>query len=190
MKMRTDVPADAVRSSSVVAITTEWLGRLAAIIAIVLFVFVMMAIHKGKVVQTSAKEIVQDFHSANNYFASRADFDAATRAKEELQRLAGVLNQLNDATANDVTDLAATLPDVNRLLAAGKGDVNIAGQLQTVAKTLQGSAGSLHQIANGAEASVSSVNDLVASAIDLVNQLNAQLAITERKLAPLPATGR
>lgn len=189
MNRRTDIPLSAVRSSSLMAITTEWLGRVAAVIAIVLFVFVAMAIGKGLAVQDSARQIVRNFHTTNGYFASRADFSAATKAKQELQQLRAVLSQLNVSTATDVTNLAATMPDVTRLLAAGKGDVNIAGQLLAIGNTLQGSAGSLHQIAGGAYTSVSTVNDLLGSAGDLVGQLNAQLAITEQKLAILPATG-
>jgi hypothetical protein len=189
MTRRTDVPASAVESSGLASIVTEWLGVLAAVIAIVLFVLVGMAIHKGLLVQGSARQIVANFRTTNGYFASRADFNAPTKAKQELQQLRGVLAQLNTATATDVTNLAATMPDVTRLLAAGKGDVSIAGQLLTIGNTLQGSAGSLQQIAVGAYTSVSSVDSLLTSAGSLVNELNAQLAITEQKLALLPATG-
>ncbi|MCQ4079107.1 hypothetical protein NGB36_00360 [Streptomyces sp. RB6PN25] len=172
------------------AITTEWMGKIAAIIAIALFFLVMTAIHKGLLVQSSARSIVQNFHTTNNFFATRADFNDPALAKQELQTLAGVLTQLNGTTVQDVNDLAATLPNVARLLDAGKGDVDIAKQMQGVAGTLQGSASSLHRIAGGAEGSVSTVNNSLAAAINLVGQLNAQLAITEQKLSVLPATGR
>lgn len=190
MHRRTDVPASAIQSSSLMSITTEWLGRIAALFAIALFILVLMTVNKGLLVQGSARQIVQNFHTTNNYFATRADFAAATKAKQELQRLQSVLTQLNGSAAVDVTNLAATEPDVSRLLAAGKGDVSIAGQLLAIGNTLQDSAGSLNQIAGGAYTSVSDVNNLLSSSIESVNQLNGQLAITERKLALLPATGR
>lgn len=190
MRKRTDVPEEALRSSSGVAIATDWAGRLAAVVSIVLFVLVMMAVQKGLAVQQSARQVVQDFHTANDFFAERADFEAAAKAKEQLQRLSGVLGRLNGAAATDVDALAATLPDVADLVAAGRGDVAVAEQLRGVATTLQGSAGSLNQIATDARTSVSQVNSDVAKAIDLVSELNAQLAVTERKLSLLPSTGR
>ncbi|MEB3371355.1 hypothetical protein [Saccharopolyspora mangrovi] len=190
MERRTDIPAEAVRSSSATAIITEWTGRVAAMISIVLFVLVMFTVQKGLAVQHSAQQVVHNFHTANDYFSSRADFAAAAQAKNHLQRLYGVLSRLNETTEKDVNALSATLPDVARLLEAGRGDVALAQDLRAVADMLQQSAGSLNSIARDAHMSVSQVNSDLSTAVDLVGKLNAQLATMEQKLALLPSTGR
>ncbi|HSV64514.1 MAG TPA: hypothetical protein VLJ59_01230 [Mycobacteriales bacterium] len=177
-------------SSSGFAVATEWLGRIAALLSVVLFVLVVLTIGKGLTMQKSAKQIVQDFHTTNGYFASRADLTDVAKVKNQLQVLTGVLAELNRSANVDVTYLAATIPDVQRLLAAGRGDVNIAYQLRGVASTLQQSAASIHNVAANARGTVAAVDTELARAITLVGQLNAQLAITERKLALLPSIGR
>lgn len=177
----------AVPATTGFSVATEWFGRLAAVIAAVLFVLVLMAIHKGMLVQDSARTIVNNFRDTNQMFTDRADLTAPATARKQLDELKGILTDLNSATAADVDHLAALLPNASALLAAGEGDTAIAGQLETVANTLSGSAASLHQISSEADTTVSDVNAQLSQALDLVNQLNAELSRTTDKLAPLPA---
>ncbi|ROZ52957.1 hypothetical protein EEB12_29510 [Rhodococcus sp. WS1] len=188
---RLDLPSNtrATASSSGYAIVTEWLGRLAAVLAVILFGLVLAAIHKGELVQDSARTIVDNFRLTNDYFSQRADLTAPATARKQLDELATVLADLNTATAADVDHLAALLPDARALLAAGQGDAEIAGQLETVATTLQGSAASLHQISADANTTVSDVNEELTTAIELVNALNAELTRTTNKLALIPEQG-
>lgn len=186
LPQRMDVPDAAGFGSTGFAIVTEWFGRLAAVVAFLLFVLVLMSIHKGKLVQDSARTVVDNFRLTNEYFTQRADMTAPAKARQQLDELADVLAQLNSVTASDVDLLAALLPDARALLAAGQGDTAIATQLATVANTLQGSAASLHQISTDANSTVTDVNNELTTAIDLVNQLNAELLRTANKLALIP----
>lgn len=186
---RTDVSPVFLAGSTGWAVATEWLGRLAGAVAVALFVMVLGTIHKGLLVQDSAEEIVGNFRTTNDFFADRADLTAPRKARQQLQELQVVLTSLNEATATDVRLLAATLPNVARLLAAGKGDVRIAHQLNSIAATLKGSAGELHNIAGEANTTVSSVDRLMAQVLRQVRLLNKELARTARKLTPIPATG-
>lgn len=184
---RDDIPAHTIAGSSKTAIGLEYIAKVAALLAVALLVLVVISINRGREVQTSAKGIVADFHTANNFFTDRADFQAPTTAREELQQLSGVLTQLNGATETDVNMLAATVPDVQRLLNAGRGDVDIANQLNGVAATLKNAGQSLNGISNQADDTVSAVNGQVGAANGNVGQLNAVLAQIDHKLAVLPA---
>jgi methyl-accepting chemotaxis protein len=183
---RNDIPANTIPGSSRAAITVEWVGRLAAVAAIILFTLVMVTIHRGKVVQHSAKAVVHDFHVANDFFSHRANFQAPAVAKQELQQLATVLTQLNGTTAADVHELAGTLPDVRRLAAAGSGDVAIAKRMRSMGHDLQGGADDLRTVAVNANSVVGMIDDNMDQAVDAVGQLNDQLARTERKIAVVP----
>ncbi|MCZ4587568.1 hypothetical protein O4328_28435 [Rhodococcus opacus] len=187
LRRRTDVPTSMISTSSGFAVATEWLGRVAAVLAVVLFAMVMMTIHKGLQVQDSARTTVDNFRITNEFFSQRTDMTAPATARAQLDELTGILTQLNSAAAADVDHLAALLPDAQALVAAGQGDTQIAQQLETVATTLQGSAASLHEISTSANTTVSSVDGELSQAIDLVNQLNAELTRTNNKLALVPA---
>ena len=180
-------PIGEMHDSTGFSVTTEWFGRLAAVMAAALFVLVMLAIHKGLLVQHSSRTIVDNFRNTNQMFTDRADLTAPATARKQLDELKGILTDLNVATAADVDHLGGLLPNAGALLAAGQGDTQIAGQLETVAYTLSGSAASLHQISAEANTTVSDVNDQLTQALDLVGQLNAELSRTTDKLAPLPA---
>ena len=171
------------------SIATEWIGRLAAVMAAVLLVLVLMTVHKGLVVHDSAGTIVGNLRQANTYFDERADLSSPARARDKLAELKMLLTQLDTVTSANVDQLAALLPDLQTLVAAGQTDVNIAHELHGVASSLQGAAGSLHSISADADASVASVNDRLLAALDLVDQLNAELQRTTDKLAPVPAQG-
>lgn len=187
MVRRTDIPPERIAGSSRSAIGLEWIARLAAVLAIVLLVLVVFSVQRGRLVQDSAKGVVADFHMANDFFAARADFRAPTTAREQMQQLAVVLRDLEGVTRTDVDLLAATVPDVQRLLEAGRGDVRIAHELDEVATTLQQAGRDLNDISSAADGTVSAVNSEVATADRQVEALNAQLAQIERKLALLPA---
>lgn len=187
LPQRLDVPMTAAPGSTGFAQVTEWMGRLAAALALVLFGLVLITIHKGHLVQDSARTIVDNFRLTNDYFAQRADMTAPATARRQLDELAEVLAKLNTATATDVEHLAALLPNARTLLAAGQGDTAIAGQLRTVAHALQGSAASLHQISAAADSTVSDVDHELTTAIELVHQLNSELTRTTNKLALIPA---
>ncbi|OUS81343.1 hypothetical protein [Rhodococcus sp. NCIMB 12038] len=184
--MTSDVPDTAPRTRY--ATITEWCGRAAAVIAVVLFAMVLLTIHKGLLVQDSARTVVDNFRVTNEFFAQRADLTAPATARRQLDELNGVLAQLNSAAATDVDHLAALLPNAQALVAAGQGDTQIAGELESVATTLQGSAASLHQISADANTTVTAVNDELTRALDLTNQLNAELTRTTNKLALVPAS--
>ncbi len=191
LRHRDDVPVTGAGTVPVatngMARTTEWVGRVAAVLAIALFVLVLICIHKGKLVRDSARTVVDNFTITNSMFDERADLTAPATARAQLDELAVILADLNVATTADVDRLAALLPDAGTLLAAGQGDTAIAVDLEGVASTLQVSAASLARISNGADQTVSAVDGQLVTAIDLVEQLNAQLARTTNKLAILPA---
>ncbi|ROZ88051.1 hypothetical protein EEB19_22630 [Gordonia sp. OPL2] len=155
--------------------------------ALVLFVLVMLAIDKGLAVQDSARQVVNNFHTANDYFDERADLTAPATARRQLEELQGVLTELNRSAAVDVTNLAALVPTMQKLLAAGQGDQQIAATLDGIAASLRESAGSLKSISAKANTAVNGVNEQLVAAIDLVDQLNNELSRTTRKLAPIPA---
>lgn len=188
-RRRPDVPIAAIPGSSGYAVATEWLGRLAAVLAVVLLGMVLATIHKGSQVQNSARTIVDNIRVTNDFFAQRTDLTAPATARKQLDELAGILTQLNTVAATDVDHLSALLPDAQALLAAGQGDTAIAGQLETVATTLQGSAESLHAISANANTTVTAVDTELSTALDLVGQLNAELTRTTNKLALVPETG-
>lgn len=186
---RHDVPHRYVAGATGWSVATEWLGRAAAVIAVVLMVMVLQTISKGLVVQDSADRIVTDFRTANGFFDTRADLSAPKEVRQQLQVLRGVLVKLDDAAAVSVAELGAVLPIVDRLLAAGDGDVRIARELRAIAEVLAGSAGRLRGIASAADGTVSAVDARLAAALRQVELLNAQLERTTRKLAVLPAAG-
>ncbi|MET8249566.1 hypothetical protein ABZV31_37515 [Streptomyces sp. NPDC005202] len=187
MKRRSDIPMSAVPGSTVSALIIEWVGRLAAISAVILLALTLQTLQKGRVVQASADQIVDDFHTANDFFADRANMKAPGVARAKLQELAKTLAALDKATATDVNLLSSTVPDVRRLGAAGKGDVRIAKRLQGTAEILKGAAGDLRIVAVDANHVVGNVDGHMARTVSLVQQLNAQLAEIERKLAAVPA---
>lgn len=188
LRHRPDIPSEeVVEPRNGFTIATEWIGRVAAVVAVVLFVLVMIAIQKGLDVRDSADDIVTNFHTANDYFDQRTDLEAPARARQQLEQLQGVLADLNRTTAADVDELNSLLPDMQALLAAGQGDTQIAKQLEGIATVLKGSAGSLHNIAADADTTVSTVGQRIDQALSLVQQLNNELARTTRKLAPIPA---
>lgn len=187
LRMRPDIDSGEIRGSSGFAVATEWIGRVAAIVAVVLFALVLVTIHKGLAVQHSARQVVDNFHTANDYFDQRADLSAPATARHQLEQLQGVLTDLNKSAAVDVGNLADLVPNMQRLLAAGQGDQQIAVSLQQIAASLKESAGSLRTIATSANSTVSGVNDQLGVAIDLVEELNNELSRTTKKLAPIPA---
>lgn len=187
MRERPDVAFESIPGSSGFSIATEWVGRVCFVMGIVLFVLVMIAVPKGLAVQHSARDIVDNFHTANNYFDERTDLSAPARARAELETLRGVLADLNTAAGVDVGHLANLLPTTEQLLTAGRYDSRVAAALSTIAQSLNASAASLHSIAATAGSTVSAVDDQLAQAIGLVSQLNNELARTTRKLAPIPA---
>ena len=186
-QVRTDLPDDEFPTSTRFAIATEWAGKVAAVLAIVLFVLVLMAIYKGLLVQHTAKTVVTDFRTTNQYFDERADFTAPATARKQLEDLRAVLNDLNAAGARDVQQLNDLLPDARALLVAGQTDSQIAEQLNTVTGSLRTAAGSIHQIAATADTTVGQVATKLDEALRLVRQLNAELTRTTVKLAPIPA---
>ncbi|MFD6160040.1 hypothetical protein ACFWF7_29795 [Nocardia sp. NPDC060256] len=171
------------------SVATEWVGRLAAVLAAVLLALVLVSIQKGLDVQHSSRTIVRNFHDTNSYFTERADLTAPATARRQIEQLKTVLTELNTAAAADANQLADVLPDMRSLLTAGQDDASIANQLQTIAQTLQGAAASIHRIAADANSTVTAVNDQLTAAIGLVDQLNAELGRTARKLAPIPEQG-
>lgn len=187
LRQRPDVLNDTLPGPNGYSIATEAIGRVSVVIAVVLFVLVMVAIDKGIAVQRSARDVVDDFHTTNEYFDTRADLTAPATARRQLEELRTVLTQLNQAAAVDVQHLANLLPTTRDLLAAGQGDTRIAQQLQQIATSLKQSAGSLHTIAGNADVTVGSVDNQLGLAIGLVNELNNELARTTRKLVPIPA---
>ncbi|TQC49653.1 hypothetical protein EEB14_08465 [Rhodococcus sp. WS4] len=184
---RADVPPETVPGSSGYAVATEWLGRLAAVLAVVLFVMVMATIHKGLQVQESARTTVDNFRVTNEFFAQRADLTAPATARAQLDELARILTQLNTTAATAVDHLAALIPDAQSLVAAGQGDAQMAEQLEDVATSLRGSAASLHDISSNANTTVSAVDAELSQAIEVGNQLNAELTRTTNKLGLVPA---
>lgn len=167
---------------------TEWVGRLAAVVSIVLFVLVLMSIHKGLTVQESSRTVVDNFRTTNDFFADRADLTAPATARQQLDELTGILAELNTSGATAVSNLGALLPDASALVAAGEGDSRIAAQLETVATTLQNSAAALNRISTDANGTVTEVDATLSEALGLVEALNSELARTTTKLALVPET--
>ncbi|WP_413768893.1 hypothetical protein [Rhodococcus pyridinivorans] len=186
---RHDLPASVIPGPSGYAVATEWIGRLAAVLAIVLLAMVLATIHKGLQVQNSARTTVANFRTTNDFFAQRADLTAPATARQQLEELSGVLTQLNTAAAADVNHLAALLPDAQALVAAGRSDADIAAQLESVATTLQDSAASLHAISTEANTTVAAVDQELTTALTLVEELNSGLTRTYNKLTLVPEMG-
>ena len=189
--MRTEIDTDKPESGAPGRFTaaTEWVGRITAVVALALLVLVIMAIHKGQVVQQSSRTIVENFTNTNGMFDERADLTAPSTARKQLEELTGILADLNAAAAVDVEHLGSLLPNASVLVDAGRDDAEIAGQLEGVALVLQDSAASLNQISTDADITVSQVDGALDRALTLVAELNAELARTTDKLAPIPATG-
>lgn len=187
MKRRTDIPANDLPGSSWSAIALEYLAKLCAVAAVVLLVLVIVAIHRGREVQASSSGLTADFRTVNGFFADRANFAAPARARQQLQTLTAVLTDLDNTSAGDVELLASTLPDVQRLVQAGQGDVTIAQQLVPVAKTLREAGNGLRDIAKDAAGTTSAADRQVGLAKQQLDELNNQLARIQHKLAPLPA---
>jgi methyl-accepting chemotaxis protein len=164
----------------------KWVARCAAVAAVVLFALVIVAIHRGRVVQATAQELVATLHTNNGYFDNRVDFTMPGRIRDEVRALHTVLDQLDRSTNEDVGLLDATLPDVARLLEAGRGDVQIAQRLTGVAGTLRDAARDLRKITGDADGTVDSVDRRVATAVELVDRLDRELTDIDRKLGVLP----
>lgn len=186
---RTDVYSADLEGGSLNTAFIEWFGRILAALAIFLLILSVITMHRGKVVQRSAKNIVADFHTANDFFATRANFNSPTVVRQELETLSGILTQLNQQTITDVQLLGTTLPSLTALVAAGSTDVSIAQQVTVIGTGLQKNATTLNSIGAQASGVVSSVIQLLNQAQDLVNQLNAQLTAIASKLSIVPATG-
>ncbi|MCG7631454.1 MULTISPECIES: hypothetical protein [Gordonia] len=186
-QVRTDLPDDEFPTSTRFAVATEWAGKVAAVLAALLLLLVLMAIHKGLLVQYTAKSIVTDFRTTNQHFEDRADFSATAGARQRLEDLRAVLDDLNAAAARDVQQLTDLLPDAQALLAAGQTDSQIAQQLRAVTGSLQTAAGAINQIAVTADTTVDQISTKLNEALRLVRQLNAELTRTTVKLAPIPA---
>ena len=191
---RPDAPAaEPTEGASWSEIGLRWTGRLCAATAAVLFAVVLVAIHRERLVHASTTALVATLRHNNGYFDNRVDFTQPDRIRDQVRSLEGVLGQIDLASGEDVTLLAATVPDVARLLEAGKTDLRFAHDLTGVAVTLRGSAQDLLRIAEHANQTVDSTDARVRTALTLVDQLNTQLADLEGKLAVLsiaPGPGR
>lgn len=169
------------------SVATEWLGRAAAVLAAVLLILVVLAIHKGRVVRDSADAIITNFEDTNTLFDERADLTAPETIRHQVAELEDILAKLNTSSQVAEDAVAALIPDVHRLASAGQGDSDIAAQLAPVVATLADSTGSINSIATDANLTVTQIDASLSQAIDLVNQLNAELGRTTTKLAPIPA---
>jgi hypothetical protein len=187
VRRRTDIPAGDLPGSSWSAIALEYLATLCAVAAVVLLALVVVAIHHGRETKLAGQGTTAAFRTLNGFFADRANFAAPARARQQLQTLNTVLTELDDTAAGDVDLLASTLPDVQRLLQAGRGDVTIAQQLVPVANRLREAGNDLHTIAEDADTTASAANRQVVLAKQRLDELNEQLAQIQRKLALLPA---
>jgi len=187
VKRRTDIPAGDLPGSSWSAIALEYLARLCAVAAVVLLALIVVAVHHGREAKLAGAATTAAFRTLNGFFADRANFAAPARARQQLQDLNVVLTDLNSTTAGNVDLLASTLPDVQRLILAGRGDVTIARQLVPVATRLRAAGNDLHKIADDADGTVSAAAGQVVLAKQRLDELNDQLAQIERKLALLPA---
>jgi hypothetical protein len=168
-------------------IALKYLARLCAVAAVVLLVLVVVAIRHGREVKIAGQATTDDFRTLNGYFTDRANFAAPARARQQLQTLNAVLTDLDTTSGGDVDLLASTLPDVQRLIRAGRGDVTIAAQLVPVAKSLREAGTDLHTIAEDADSTASAAGRQVVQAKQRLDELNDQLAAIEHKLALLPA---
>lgn len=185
---RTDVYSGDVPGSGPSTLFIEWFGRVLAFVGIIMLLLAVITMHRGKVVQRSAKAIIADFQTANGFFATRANFNSPTMVKEQLQTLAQILTDLNKQTIIDVELLGRALPALTSLVNAGDRDVKIAEEVKGLGMMLQGVAIRLNSIAADANVTVSSVIALLTRTIDLVGQLNDQLTSIASKLSILPST--
>lgn len=168
------------------AVGLRWIARFAAVSAVVLFALVITAIHRGRMIQATTHDVVATLHTNNGYFDDRVDFTTLSRIRDEVRTLHAVLGDLDRSTSEDVGLLDSTLPDIARLLDAARGDVRIAQRLTGVSATLRDAARDLHGITGDADGTVDSVDRRVATAVDLVDRLDAELTDIDRKLAVLP----
>jgi hypothetical protein len=187
VKRRTDIPAGDLPGSSWSAIALEYLAKLCAVAAVVLLFLVIVAIHHGRETKLAGQGNTAAFRTINGFFADRANFAAPARARHQLQTLNAVLTDLDNTSAGAVDLLASTLPDVQRLIRAGQGDLTIAQQLVPVAQRLREAGNDLRTIAKDADGTASAANRQVVLAKQRIDELNNQLAQIQQKLALLPA---
>lgn len=183
---RADIRKDAIAGSSIWAVTTEWLGRIAALMAIFVALQVLEAVNTGQQIQASAATIVDNMKTTNKFFDDRADFTAAARARKQLETLATVLAKLDRSASSSVDILASTLPAIRDVVASVDGNANIAGKLLALGEELRKAAASIRATAQGADSTVKTAGEELKKTIALLDDLNAELAQIERRLAPVP----
>jgi hypothetical protein len=169
----------------------RWIARLCAITATVLFALVLVAIHRERLIHQSANELVATLHIDNGYFDDRVDYASLGRIRDETQDLRQTLTQLDSAAAEDVRLLQLIVPEVTRLLEAGRTDLDIAHDLPGVADTLHTNAQHILRIAGHADGTVASADARLATTVDLVTRLNRALGNIDARLriisaVPLP----
>lgn len=183
---RSDVSPEAIPGSSGWAIATEWLGRIAAVLAIFVVLQVLEAVETGQQIQTSATAIVDNMETTNEFFDDRADFTVPARARTQLEALATVLAKLDRSASASVDLLASTLPLIRKILNNVNGNAGIAGKLLALGKELRQAASSIRATAEAADATVKTAGAQLKKTIALLDDLNRELAQIERRLAPVP----
>jgi len=169
-------------------IVLEWLGRICAVGGAVVFVLTLVVIDNVRENRSVTKKVLDDFVTANNFFEP-VDLGSATKAREQLESLVGVLGQLRQETGTGVKLLSDVVPDVDRLLRSAGTDLKVAQNLNRSANALAGTAGSLRSVAEKATDGAEQLDGLLARSTTLVRELNAVLAEMERKLDNVPSTG-
>src|SRR5581483_7301726 len=165
----------------------RWIARLSALTATVLFVLVLMAIHRERVIHQTANELVTTLRTDNGYFDERVDYASSGRILDHTQDLRQTLGQLDVAAGEDVHLLEMIVPEVTRLLGAGRTDLDIARALPGIADTLNIDARKTLRIAGHADGTVTSADARLAETVDLVRRLNRALGSIDAKLRIVPA---
>jgi len=167
---------------------TAWLGRVCAVLALSCLALALVAVPRGRAVQSSAAAIVADVRAGGDLFDG-VDLGSPEKVRAELDALAGLLAALGDSTRANV-DLLVQIASQARALAAASGDdLGVARALAETATGLGAATAGLRDTALGGEAGATQAASLVQAVVETTQALNAELARLGAKLALLPELG-
>ncbi len=174
---------------SPVAVAVAWLGWTAAVLALVCFGLALVAVHRGGDVRTSSAAIVADIRASNEALTP-VDLSAVGQIRAQLDHLTVLLSRLRMSTGANVDLLLAMRGEVGQLAAVTHDDLGLTKAVAATASALSAKAAGLADMAGASDVETGKVVQLLRRVNELGRAINAELAIVERKLAPLPELGR
>lgn len=165
-----------------------WFGRACALVAIACFALTVVAIQRGRAVQSGVRRIVATIGATNSLYGS-VDLTSADQTRAQLDTMATALGQLGDATHVDVDLLNRISVQVHTLMSTGNTDLGVSRALAATADAIARNTAGLRDVAVGGEPGAAQAASLLKTTSDLVVAINAELARLGQKLALMPDTG-